>query len=114
MAERALVGNAAAFVLVVVALAELVIDAAPVAVAIAAAVEVTGEIAEARKRARWENECDARRTACLGSPLQSEWGDHWKSKRCNMCHNACRARKKWPDEIEIDKGVFVSRKYWPN
>ncbi|MRG95658.1 hypothetical protein [Polyangium spumosum] len=48
-AERGLVGNAAALVLVVVALAELVIDAAPVAVAIAAAVEVTGEIAETVK-----------------------------------------------------------------
>ncbi|MRG93879.1 hypothetical protein [Polyangium spumosum] len=77
-AERALVGNAAAFVLVVVALAEIVIDAAPVAVAIAAAVEATGEIAEVARKPKqpppnlnrcldaaaaggvmWENFCNA-------------------------------------------------------
>ncbi|MRG94198.1 hypothetical protein [Polyangium spumosum] len=75
-AERALVGNAAAFVLVVVALAEIVIEAAPVAVAIAAAVEATGEIAEVARRrpnrnlrrcldaaaaggALWENLCNS-------------------------------------------------------
>ncbi|MDI1450057.1 hypothetical protein [Polyangium sp. 6x1] len=98
-AERGLVGHPGALVVVAIALADLIIEAAPIVVVIAAELELSKDIAETiQKRPRWENECNRHRTACLGTPVQNEPGDVWKSSRCNQCYKQCIAEKKWPTE----------------
>ena len=114
-AERGLMGHPGVLVAVAVALAELVIQVGPTIVVLAASVELSGEIAEAiEKRPRWVDECNKRRTACLHTPLQSERGDHWNSKRCDMCHNTCMSKRKWPDEAPMHDGESVSCVYKKN
>jgi len=94
-AERGLVGHPAALVAVAVALAELVIEVGPTVIAIAAAVEISGEIAEVARKpkpnknrcldaaagggALWENFCDSipkhknrERGECWGRLNESE------------------------------------------
>ncbi len=103
-AERGLVGHPGALVLVAIALAELVIEVGPTVVAIAAAVEISGEIAEAAKKRpkpkysrcldaaaagseSWWRFCDSSfqvkkdRARCRSRALESE-----QDKR-NWCYN---------------------------
>ncbi|MRG91164.1 hypothetical protein [Polyangium spumosum] len=113
-AEGGLVGHPGALVAVVIVLAELVIEAAPVAIAITAAVEVTGEIAEAvQKKPRWQTLCDRALTECLNSPRQSDWGDVPNSSRCVWCRKLCN-EKGWPEQVPVHDGKFVPCRYKTN
>ena len=112
-AERGLVGNPGVLVAVAITLADLIIEAGPVIVVIAASLELgKADIAEAiRKRPRWENECNRHRTACLGTPVQSEPGDVWNASRCNQCRDQCMADKKWPTEGPWKSCIYPNIKW---
>jgi len=94
-AERGLVGNPGLLVAVVVVLADLIIEAAPVAVAIAASVEITGEIAEVARKKK-DSICTAHLKNCLMSDLVGKRGEHWRATLCHACFKQCRPNNEWP------------------
>ena len=100
-AEREVVGHPA-LVVVAIALGELAIEAGPYAIAILAAVEISGEIAEVARKKK-DDVCTANLKNCLMSPLAGKRGEHWRGSLCYACFKQCRPRKKWPEEpIPLD------------
>ena len=98
--ERGLVGNAGLLVAVLVVLAEIVVEVGPTAVAIVAAVEISGEIAEVARKKKDPSTCEEHQTACLGSPLAGEPGNHRGSSLCQACYDQCY-NNKWPEKVLI-------------
>ena len=100
-AERGLVGNPAVLVAVVVTLADLIIEAAPIVIVIAASVELgKSDIAKYRQK---DDPCQEPFNDCLDSPLQSKKGSVWNNSRCVACYHQCRGDGKWPDKIMMSK-----------
>ncbi|MDI1482495.1 hypothetical protein [Polyangium sp. y55x31] len=94
-AERGLVGHPA-LVVVAIALADLIIEAAPIVVVIAASVEIgKSEIAEAGRKKK-DDICTAHLKDCLMSDLAGKRGEHWRATLCYACHKQCRPNKEWP------------------
>ncbi|MDI1443717.1 hypothetical protein QHF85_06715 [Polyangium sp. 6x1] len=104
-AERGLVGNPAVLVAVAIALADLIIEAGPVIVVIAASVELgKSDIAKtARKKDDDDDPCQEHLNDCLDSALQSKKGSVWNHSRCRTCFEKCRGDGKWPDKIMMSK-----------
>lgn len=102
-AERELVGHAGALVAVAVALAELVIQVGPTVIAIAAAVEVTGEIAETARKRKKKDPCQEPLNDCLDSARQGKDGGKWRHSLCMDCLAKCRGEGKWPDGVMLNK-----------
>ncbi|HVK65750.1 MAG TPA: hypothetical protein VM694_14810 [Polyangium sp.] len=99
-AERGLVGHPA-LVAVAIALADLIIEAAPIVVVIAASVELSkAEIAKTVRRKKEPTTCEEHQTACLHTPLADEPGNHPKSSLCQACYLQCR-NNEWPKEVLI-------------
>ncbi|MDI1430051.1 hypothetical protein [Polyangium sorediatum] len=102
-AERGLVGHPGALVIVAVALADLIIEAAPVVVVIAASVEIgKSDIAEVARKKK-KDPCQEPLNDCLDSARQSKDGGKWKHSICVACHEQCRGSGKWPDGIMMSK-----------
>ncbi|MDC0742101.1 hypothetical protein [Polyangium mundeleinium] len=106
-AERGLVGNPA-LVVVAIALADLIIEAAPIVVVIAASVEIgKSEIAEAGRRKK--ETCSDQLGACLEKHPWNGPGEHRGASLCHACWKKC-SNGKWPDMIPLGDEL-VSCKY---
>ncbi|MRG93666.1 hypothetical protein [Polyangium spumosum] len=99
--ERRLVGNPAVAVAVVVVLADLFIEVGTTVVVLAAAVEMTGEIAETVRKKK--DPCQEPLNDCLDSARQSRDGGRWKHSICVACHEQCKGNGKWPDRVMMSK-----------
>ncbi|HVK69415.1 MAG TPA: hypothetical protein VM694_33390 [Polyangium sp.] len=109
-AERGLVGNPA-LVLVAITLADLIIEAAPIVVVIAASVEIgKSEIAKAGRRKK--ETCSDQLGACLEKHPWNGPGDHHGASLCHACWMKC-SNGKWPKEVELFPYGPVSCKYKP-
>ncbi|MDI1433942.1 hypothetical protein [Polyangium sorediatum] len=112
-AERGLVGNPGVLVAVAIALADLIIEAGPVVIVIAASLELSKDIAETVGKKSGPLSCQDHLNACLGSPLADLPGHVEGNKRCAMCYDLCRGRGTWPKGIELTDESWASCIY-PN
>ena len=110
--ERGLVGNAGLLVAVFVVLAEVVIEVGPSIVAIAAAVEISGEIAEVARKEDDEKPktCSDHLGACLEKHRRNGPGEHWRASLCHACWKKC-SNNEWPDDVPLFGRGRVSCKY---
>ncbi|MRG93668.1 hypothetical protein [Polyangium spumosum] len=110
--ERRLVGNPAVAVAVVVVLADLFIEVGTTVVVLAAAVEMTGEIAETvRKEDEVPKTCSDHLGACLEKHPANKRGEHHKASVCHACWKKCSKDDGWPDEVPLFGRGRVSCKY---
>ncbi|MRG95775.1 hypothetical protein [Polyangium spumosum] len=100
--EPGLVGHPAVAVVVVVALADVIIDVGTTVLVLAAAVEMTGEIAKTVQK-RDDDPCQEPLNDCLDSRRQSRDGGRWKHSICVTCLDKCRNEGKWPDGVMMSK-----------
>ncbi|MDI1445660.1 hypothetical protein [Polyangium sp. 6x1] len=103
-AERGLVGHPGVLVAVALALADLIIEAGPIVIVIAASVELgKSDIAEVARKKKKKDPCQEPLNDCLDSARQSKDGGKWKHSICLACHEQCRGSGKWPDGIMMSK-----------
>ena len=109
--ERGLVGHPALLV-VWVALAEVVIEVGPTVVALAAAVEVSGEIAKTIEKVDDEapKTCSDHLGRCLEKHPANKRGEHHRASVCHACWKKC-SNNEWPDEVPLFGRGRVSCKY---
>ncbi|TKD09905.1 hypothetical protein [Polyangium fumosum] len=112
-AERALVGNPGVLVAVAVVLADLIIEAAPIVIVIAASVELgKSDIAtKYRQEDDDDDPCQEHLNACLNKRLADRPGSVIGETRCKMCFDRCRGEKEWPKFIPLTRGKG-SCEYW--
>ncbi|MDC0749052.1 hypothetical protein [Polyangium mundeleinium] len=102
-AERGLVGNPAVLVAVAITLADLIIEAAPVVIVVAASVELGKSDIAKTARKKDDDPCQEPLNDCLDSAVQSKKGSVWNHSRCKTCFEKCRGEGKWPDKIMMSK-----------
>ncbi|MRG92992.1 hypothetical protein [Polyangium spumosum] len=100
--EPGLVGHPAVAVVVVVALADVIIEVGTTVLVLAAAVEMTGEIAKTVRKED-DDPCQEPLNDCLDSARQSKPGSVWRHSICLACHAKCKGNGKWPDKIMMSK-----------
>ncbi|MDI3291117.1 hypothetical protein [Polyangium sp. 15x6] len=107
-AERGLVGHPS-LVVVAIALADLIIEAAPIVVVIAASVEIgKSEIAEVGRKKSGPVSCQDHLNACLGSPWADLPGHVEGNKRCATCFELCKGSGTWPKGFELTDESWAS------
>ncbi|TKD09907.1 hypothetical protein E8A74_09855 [Polyangium fumosum] len=102
-AERALVGNPGLLVAVAITLADLIIEAGPVVIVIAASVELGKSDIAKRYRQKEDDPCQEPLNDCLDSARQSKQGSYWRHSICVACHARCKRNGEWPDKIMMSK-----------
>jgi len=102
-AERELPGHPAVLVAVAVALADLIIEVGPTIIVLAAAVEMSGEIAETARKKKKKDPCQEPFNDCLDSARQDKDGGRWRHSICTDCLDKCRNEGKWPDGVMMSK-----------
>ncbi|MDI1483932.1 hypothetical protein [Polyangium sp. y55x31] len=107
-AERGLVGHPA-LVVVAIALADLIIEAAPIVVVIAASVEIgKSEIAEVGRKKSGPVSCQDHLNACLRWPQADLPGHVEGNKRCATCFELCNGSGTWPKGFELTDESWAS------
>ncbi len=105
-------GHPGALVAVVIVLADLIVEAAPLVVVIAASLELSGEIAKVGRKDDDDEPktCSDHLGRCLGTPLAAKPGNHHGASLCEACYLHCR-NDEWPDGVKILSRGWQSCKY---
>ncbi|MRG95773.1 hypothetical protein [Polyangium spumosum] len=113
--EPGLVGHPAVAVIVAVALADVFIEVGTTVIVLAAAVEMSGEIAKTVRKEDDDDDdpCQKHVNACLEKPLADRPGSVHGETRCRMCWLKCTGTKtkEWPKKVRLTRG-YGSCEYW--
>ena len=103
---------AGAFVLVLIAVGEVVFEAGVYTIAFAVAVETGKEIAEAARR-RWDKKCLDHYEACVETPVSNDPGNQWRETRCGNCREVCQRNHTWPPAVGNGSCEYWKKNWGP-
>ncbi len=112
--QRALMGNPALIVIVVVGLGEIAIEAGAATILFAVTVKVVDKAVDdvedmVKKRRIWREQCADDYAVCIASPAGRARGNHWNMTRCGTCREVCEKNEgNWPSTIPLFPDPAVS------